>query len=110
MRYRKKPVVVEAYQYKGEYLDILLGSNVPKWIEDAFHSDVLELTNLEYDGEPKELYVNTLEGKMLVSIDDFIIQGVNGELYPCKPDIFEKTYEEVKTFTDSYGFEYDIKK
>lgn len=47
----------------------------------------------ESDFLPCELYINTLEGVHHVSVDDYVIQGVNGELYPCKPDIFEKTYE-----------------
>ena len=47
------------------------------------------------DGTDK-LRIQTLEGNQLVSFDDFIIQGVNGEIYPCKPDIFYKTYESVE--------------
>ena len=45
--------------------------------------------------EPCELFINTLEGKHHVSVNDYVIQGVSGELYPCKPDIFDKTYESV---------------
>ena len=48
------------------------------------------------DLPPCELYIETLEGTHHVSVGDYIIQGLHGELYPCKPDIFEKTYEEVK--------------
>ena len=59
MKYRKKPVVVEAYK------------------------------------TDKEIVIHTLEGDMKASIGDYIITGVNGEKYPCKPDIFEKTYEAV---------------
>ncbi|MBO6247678.1 MAG: hypothetical protein J6N54_02560 [Bacteroidales bacterium] len=58
-KYRKKPVIIEAYQ------------------------------------TDKELDIETLEGVMHASVGDYIITGVNGEKYPCKPDIFEKTYEEV---------------
>jgi hypothetical protein len=46
-----------------------------------------------YESDFFYMEVSTLEGKMLVSLGDWIIRGVNGELYPCKPDIFEKTYE-----------------
>lgn len=60
MKYRKKPIVVEAYQ------------------------------------TDKEMYIDTLEGVMHASIGDFIVTGVNGEQYPCKPDIFLKTYERVE--------------
>ena len=59
-KYRKKPVIIEAYQ------------------------------------TDKEMIINTLEGEMKASIGDYIITGVQGEQYPCKPDIFEKTYELVE--------------
>lgn len=63
---------------------------MPFFIFEAF-----ETFDLIYNSE-EELLVSTLEGIMKVSVGDFIIQGVNGELYPCKPDIFEKTYEKVE--------------
>lgn len=59
MKFRKKPVIIDAYQTK------------------------------------KEMDIVTLEGTMHAEVGDWIITGVNGEQYPCKPDIFEKTYEEV---------------
>lgn len=59
-KYRKRPVVVEAYQ------------------------------------TDKVMYIDTLEGVMKADVGDYIITGVNGEKYPCKPDIFKKTYEEVE--------------
>ena len=51
---------------------------------------------LYYNQYDNEYYVNTLEGPMKVTDGDYIIEGVNGEFYPCKPDIFEQTYEVVK--------------
>ncbi len=91
-KYRKKPVVIEAFQYDGD----LMGSDgnyyIPEWAKKAIENGVMFY---EDTGEPMQLFIGTLEGKMLVSVNDFVIQGVNGELYPCKPDIFEKTYEEV---------------
>lgn len=51
--------------------------------------------SLKGDEPPCELFIKTLEGNMVASVRDYIIQGVNGEFYPCKPDIFEKTYEVV---------------
>ena len=85
-KYRKKPVVIEAIQYKGEE-NI---KNVFKWID--LENDSREQIYLEKD----ELFIKTLEGDMKVDVGDFIIKGVNGEFYPCKPDIFEKTYEPVE--------------
>ena len=92
MKYRKKPVVIEAFEYDG---DLQYNSGiwyVPDWAVKAFNDGIL------FYGEdtPWNLYVGTLEGNMLVRVGDFIIRGINGELYPCKPDIFEKTYEKVE--------------
>lgn len=92
-KYKKKPVVIEAFQYDGD----LKGSDgkyyVPDWAVEAFKNGTLFYMSLSPLYPPYELHVKTLEGNMRVSVGDYIIQGVNGELYPCKPDIFEKTYE-----------------
>lgn len=88
-KYRKKPVVIEAIQWTGENL--------------------LEICNFtgRCGGEllkNGEMYIDTLEGVHHASVGDFIIKGVNGELYPCKPDIFGKTYnaEYPSTNADRY--------
>ena len=72
--FRKKPVVVAAWQFDGKRLPIL-PSEPLSWADGG------------------KLRVATLEGDMFVSPGDWIIRGVKGELYPCKPDIFEATYE-----------------
>lgn len=87
MKYRKKPVEVEAFKYKGDLLNNGK-SRIPKWATEAFAGDVMH-----YVGTNRELYIKTLEGEHLVNVGDYIIKGVKGELYPCKPDIFEMTYE-----------------
>ena len=76
--YRKKPVVVEAVQWTGEN-----------------HAEMCEFIDPEvFEIKPKEgLIIHTLEGDHHASPGDYIIKGVNGEFYPCKPDIFAKTYE-----------------
>lgn len=88
-KYRKKPIVIEAFSYDGD----LKGSDgeyyIPEWAVKAF-----EEQDMYFDGP--ELYIKTLEGVHHASVGDYIIQGVDGELYPCKPDIFAKTYELVK--------------
>lgn len=78
--YRKKPVVVEAIQWTGEN-----------------HAEMCEFIDPEvFEIKPKEgLIIHTLEGDHHASPGDYIIKGVNGEFYPCKPDIFAKTYEPV---------------
>jgi hypothetical protein len=87
MKYRKKPVVIEAFQYDGDFVDRNGKPYVPDWAFSAFNDGILYYEN---DGE---LWIKTLEGDHHASVGDFIIQGVHGELYPCKPDIFAKTYE-----------------
>ena len=82
--YRKKPVVVEAVQLRDlEVRTLMALQNFA-----GLGNDVFEAVE---DG----VLIDTLEGKMKASIGDLIIRGVQGEYYPCKPDIFEKTYEEV---------------
>lgn len=87
MKYRKKPVVIEAFKFVGCFKGFAVEPYPPCWVFDGLDTGVLT-----FDSQG-DLYVNTLEGKMLVSIGDYIIKGIQGELYPCKPDIFEATYE-----------------
>lgn len=95
MKYKKKPVVIEAVQLRWD-----------TWSEMCDHATVGELSKgfpMGTDKDPETgealenggpgLLIPTLEGVMLGRPGDWIIKGVNGELYPCKPDIFEKTYE-----------------
>jgi hypothetical protein len=92
MKFRKKPVEIEAVQFKGfvkENKQVVLNDN-PDWVQKAFNRKAL------YIDEADKLSVRTLEGVMRVSVGDWIIKGVKGELYPCKPDIFDATYDEVK--------------
>lgn len=91
MKYRKKPVVIEAVQYKGCRFGVCQWSEYPKWVSEAFEHEHLFLTEVE-----EELYVQSLEEDHHVSAGDYIIRGIKGELYTCKPDIFELTYETVK--------------
>lgn len=95
-KYRKKPVVIEAFQYDGDLIDGKGNSYVPEWAVNAFEKGVLFYSSKDDNSPPCELFIKTLEGTMLANVGDFIIIGVNGELYPCKPDIFEKTYEAIE--------------
>lgn len=83
MKYRKKPVVIEAIQFDGKN-----GSLFPKWTR----GEALPMMG----DEGPILTVRTREGEMRAHPGDWIIKGVKGEFYPCKPDIFEATYEPVK--------------
>jgi hypothetical protein len=80
-KYRKKPVIVEARMYNGNRNELLA-----KWCGGKLIALGQGFWKIEID---------TLEGTMTASPGDFIVRGVNGEFYPCKPAIFEKTYEEV---------------
>lgn len=88
MRYRKKPVEIEAIQFLDNHSvgEILRWSSTP-----AIRANIDPAT-----GIATALLVETLEGTMIASPGDFIIKGVDGEFYPCKPHIFHQTYEAVE--------------
>ena len=88
MRYRKRPVVIEAIQYTGRNRDEILD-----FIGDAFDSYRQRSYEQSTGNRGRILFIKTLEGVMEASVGDFIIRGIDGEFYPCKPDIFKKTYE-----------------
>jgi hypothetical protein len=79
---RKKPVEIEFIQFtdKGSVMDILL------WAK----------SKVKYKTTKNYIIINTLEGEMTANVDDYIVKGVNGEFYPVKPDIFNKTYEVIE--------------
>ena len=85
MKFKKKPIVIDAIQWTGD--------NVAEILDFVGHSDIRITKHTKNEVEVCELYINTLEGTMHASEEDWIIKGVHGELYPCKPDIFEETYE-----------------
>ena len=86
--YRKKPVIIEAFRLGIDY--------IPDWFMDKVTSNKIILhgksTCFDHYNDTN-CDINTLEGIMHANYGDYIIKGVNGEIYPCKPDIFEKTYE-----------------
>jgi hypothetical protein len=89
-KYRKKPVVVEAFKLGTDYM--------PDWFADKVTDCTVTLHGTSsgfYDGHDVNADIKTPEGVMHANYGDFIIKGVNGECYPCKPDILAKTYEEV---------------
>ena len=96
MKYRKKPVIVDAFRYDGDLMYSNGEWSCPDWAKEAFQSSVLYYDSPNCEEQPTELYIETLEGRHHVSVGDYIIRGVVGELYPCKPDIFEQTYEVVE--------------
>lgn len=95
-RFRKKPVVIEAVQWLGgpESVD-----SISEWVQanggKVRYYAPGELTNKRGEHNFDRIAVETLEGTMLACPGDWIIRGVKGEFYPCKPDIFEATYEQM---------------
>ena len=84
MKYCKKPLVIEAFKWTGGPDQI----EDPLWMVDAIRRGEAHFT-------PDGMIIKTLEGDHLASPGDYIIQGIKGEIYPCKPDIFEATYDQV---------------
>lgn len=82
-KYRKKPVIVEAFQVTQELLD------QKGWSEEY----IVDESNRKIKYRLDHVIIETLEGEMIADIGDYIIIGIKGEAYPCKPDIFKLTYE-----------------
>lgn len=92
-KFRKKPVVIEAERF---VVTPEMGEKIPN-VGDFFtlKNGIVVFRRFTKDSTTLVAIISTLEGHMIANDGDWIITGVNGELYPCKPDIFEKTYEKV---------------
>lgn len=84
MKFRKKPVVIDAFVWTGGPDQ----TEDPEWVVEALKLGLVDFTS-------DTMSIRTLEGTMTAQVGDWIIRGVKGEMYPCKPDIFEATYEAV---------------
>jgi len=87
-KYRKLPVTIEAEKVS----DLLYGFKhdfklLPEWVKEAYDSTAINTITDDY------FLVKTIEGNMIATCNDYLIKGIEGELYPCRTDIFEKTYE-----------------
>lgn len=102
MKYRKLPVEVDAFKWTGGPDQ----TDDPEWIIQAIREGKVRFnpatkgTEMKY-GKPVEatgpqMVIETLEGTVIANVGDYVILGTKGEIYPCKPDIFESIYEEVK--------------
>lgn len=89
-KYRKKPVVIEAFEWTGD----IEQKEEPIWIVEAIKDSSVWFNNEGTENVTME--IKTLEGNHIANRGDYIIRGIKGEIYPCKPDIFEKTYELVE--------------
>ena len=79
MKYYKKPIPVEAFKWDNDV-------EVPEWFTQAYKDNCVKIAG-------NQIYIDTLEGLMIADKGYWIIKGIDGELYPCRPDIFERSYE-----------------
>ena len=97
-KYRKKPVIIEAWKW----------DETKETFKKTGCKSMMSSGHVERPNEMTSLRIQTLEGTMAVNKGDYIIKGVHGEFYPCKPDIFEKTYEKIfdtsKCFPEIKGY------
>ena len=103
-RFTKKPVTIEAIQFTGGPASatpivnwILENGHTARW-DEAHEGWESEDGVYGYPAKPEQLQIDTLEGTMFATPGDWIIKGVQGEFYPCKPDIFEATYESARQY------------
>ena len=96
MKYRKRPIVIKAVQITDATFD------------DP-HPNPLHIAGVLYDPQSRSATIQTLEGLMTAQIGDWIIQGIKGELYPCKPDIFAATYDPAATEASAAPTVYDCR-
>ena len=87
MKYRKKPIIIEAIELKRGYAEMA--------VEFIGKENILQYNLGEFAEDCCYIEIDTLEGLITANEGDFIIKGIKGEFYPCKPDIFEQTYEVV---------------
>ena len=92
MKYVKKPIVVEAFQWTGDNAP----GEFPDWFRAAVIINKVVFVKSNFTGRSICMNIQTLEGTMLAIPGDYLIQGVKGEIYPCRKDIFELTYELVQ--------------
>ena len=93
-KYRKKPVVIEAIQWNGSN-----ELELKRFAGDSIRIDIVRESESLNEGrliyKQTDVYVMTLEGETTLSKGSYLVKGINGEYYPCKPDIFDKTYEQI---------------
>lgn len=98
-KYRKKPVEIEAVQLRWDTWSEVCDFITLPWGPDGVHGVYTENGVITDDGNDRlGLVIPTPEGDHLAAENDFIIKGINSEFYPCKPDVFQKTYEPVDQF------------
>ena len=98
MKYRKKPIIIEAIQWNGKNkkeIKSFCGDYATFVSVETFEYNEVVLEIMKYNEliTQSKLIIKTLEGELVAMQGDYIVKGIKGEFYPCKPDIFEQTYE-----------------
>lgn len=93
MKYRKKPIVIDAFRLGLDEME--------DWAWELRNTTITFIFPGDTKSKPQAI-ISTLEGNMTANYGDYIIKGIAGEVYPCKPDIFHKSYELVENSTDDY--------
>lgn len=91
MKFRLKPVIIEAFQYDGDFMNSKGEYYVPQWAVDALNEGTLYFDEL--DGVPAELFAKTPTGIAHIDLDDYVVRGNGGALYSYKPALFETVFE-----------------
>ncbi len=92
MKFRKKPVVIEAMQFRRDDT----ANDILAWANKGLGGDDKANVECSADESGSTMRIHTLEGTMVANDGDWIIKGVKGEFYPCKPDIFAATYDQAE--------------
>lgn len=95
MKVRKKPGELEAFRFDPSTLDIDDADAVPEWFRAAAHNNLIEPAESR-SGEPILIIHDPVQGDMIVHDGDWVMYGIEGNLYPTTDSIFQKTYEEIK--------------
>jgi len=95
MKYRKKPVIIEAVLWDGNAHRTMYDFLTNNTKQDEPMDSIGDSFYIDFSKVEGGLIIKTLEGEHIANIGDYIIKGVKGEFYPCKPDVFSLTYEEV---------------
>lgn len=93
MKVRKRPVIVEAFQWTGD----INQTEDPEWIIEAIKDGTVVISDPKVFFLGLVMIIQTLEGEFIAKRGHWIIRGINGEIYPCDPEIFKKTYDIIET-------------
>lgn len=91
-KYIRKPIIIDAFQYDGDLMNGKGVYYVPEWAVHAYNKGKMRYDSFTSDAPPTELFI----GADHVKVGDFVIRGVDGEIYPCKQELFKKEYKEIQ--------------